>query len=532
MLLEMSATAKLRAEDGFTILEVLVAAIVLVIGLAGTLAMLDQASATTTSNKAREGGVTLQRELVESARSIPYDRLTPASLVADITATPGFAGSSTTSRGWSIVRRGITYSFTVGACTVDDPGDGIGSHDPAIFCASGAGATSAATCRLALGADGSVSGAGTASGATVGDCGIDLNRDGLVDNLTESQAGVASPAPSATPDRNPDDYKRVVTLVRWDRGSGMRYALQSTVVAYPGLSGAPKIASLTATSPPAISFPLTITDQSRTSIDFRATTARKASSLGWYVDGTPFGTATDTGGGMNWSFAWSLGTVDPSAAAPSQGERLDGPYQVSAQAFDRYGQAGPQRSVQVNLNRRIAFAPTGVVSARIENRVELTWRRSPERDIQGYEVFRTALDGSQTRICGLTRDRLCQDASPPFASGSGTYVVYAFDLAPDGTLRRGQGKQTTLSFLIPVPGAPGNLSLSRSGSSVTLSWTPSATIGVIYQVYRDGTTLADRYGQAVSGTTFTDSDASGSHTYYVAARIDSTESAKTAGVTG
>jgi len=60
------------AESGFTIVEVMVAMVILVVGLLGVATMLAKAAESTASSKAREQGVALQRELVEGARGIAY----------------------------------------------------------------------------------------------------------------------------------------------------------------------------------------------------------------------------------------------------------------------------------------------------------------------------------------------------------------------------------------------------------------------------------------------------------------------------
>src|SRR3954471_5076481 len=176
-----------RGEAGFTLVEVTVAAFVLVVGLLGTLSMLDSANLATASTQAREQGVALQRELVEAARSIPYDELVPGGVVSAIRSRPNLADEQSGVPGWQISRRGVVYTVSVGACSIDDPSDGVGAVDDATFCPSGPG-TPAATCRSLLGATGSIQGVSGAAGAglAVGNCGLDLNLDGEVDELTRS----------------------------------------------------------------------------------------------------------------------------------------------------------------------------------------------------------------------------------------------------------------------------------------------------------------------------------------------------------
>ena len=176
-----------RNEHGFTIVEVMVAMVVLLVGLAGTITLLDQANASTTTDKAREGGVALARELVEATRSQSYDQLTQGNIVPVIRTRNGFTGSAVNGNGWQISRRGITYTMAVGVCSVDDSNDGLGVRD-STFCASD-GTTTSDQCATALGTSGSISGVGTAAGTVVGDCGIDLDKDGQVDGLTLGDVG-------------------------------------------------------------------------------------------------------------------------------------------------------------------------------------------------------------------------------------------------------------------------------------------------------------------------------------------------------
>jgi len=333
----MTCRRALRSQDGFTIIEVLVAIVILVVGLLGTADILLRADRSTVSSQAREGGVALQRELVESARNIPFTQLSQASVVPTIRNMPGFTSSTVGASGWQIKRRGITYTMAIGVCAVDDPSDGTGASDPDT-CADGSGGSTPAQCKSALGTDGNISGNGSAAGTQIGDCGIDLNKDGVVDNLTKGQLGTCTSATCGTgSDSNPQDWLRVVTLVRWDRGDGNRYALQSTTDPYPGLSGAPRVTALT---PSAGAGGVVVT--TGTQIDFTATTNRKAAALSWLVGGTPWGTGTDAGGGLTWTFSWKLGTPGGAGvgASPAANEVVDGTYEVGVRAFDQFNVGG------------------------------------------------------------------------------------------------------------------------------------------------------------------------------------------------
>src|SRR4051794_11293007 len=216
------STSSVALEHGFTIVEVMVAAAVLLIGMMGVLGVLVKSDSVSWSNRAREQGVALQRELVEAARGVPYDQLVQTSIVSKLQAQSGLGDSTLGSGGWTVRRRGITYTIAVGTCSVDDPSDGNGPHESAGYCRSGTGATSATQCRSYLGTTGSIQGSGTAPSGSVavGDCGIDLDLDGAVDGLVDETGGACTNCTGA--DSNPNDYKRIIVDVRWNRGLGDR----------------------------------------------------------------------------------------------------------------------------------------------------------------------------------------------------------------------------------------------------------------------------------------------------------------------
>jgi type II secretory pathway pseudopilin PulG len=516
--------ARAQDEAGFTILETLVAMVILVVGLMGTMTLLDRANSTTASTNARQRAVALQRDLVETARGLSYNELTPASVVGLVRATPGFAGSRIGSQGWELVRGGVTYRMTVGVCSVDDPGDGIGAADPATFCANGGGTTSAARCRTLLGTAGSVAGTGAGAGGELGDCGLDRNLDGRVDGLTVSEAGGCAPGvcTGSSPDSNPDDFKRVVTLVRWSVGTGTRYALQSTTIPYPGFSGAPRVVGLV----PNPSWTVTgAVDALRAT----ASTDRKAATVTWFRTGTPMGAATNAGGAVTWSITWPLGpvgTATPGDREVAGGPRevLDGTYELSARAYDNYGAGGPAKTEVAQINRRPAYAPAGFEARRIDSEVRAAWQPSREGDVLGYELWRRT-GTTEQRVCTLSRTTSCRDTSLP-STGTYTYAVYAIDLNASGVQRRGdEAAASAIPFDNRVPSPPGNLTATRlTATSVRLSWDttardPDGTIAA-YRVYRDGTALSDAIGTSTT-TTFNDANApTGSHTYAVAA-VDS-----------
>ena len=184
----MMRSPALTDESGFTLVEVLVAATILIVGVFGSVTLVDGANRTTVSTRAREGATNLARELVEDARSIPYEDVTPALVDDRLRAKPGLDADPSSST-WTVVRRGITYTVAMDACSVDDPDDGTGPRPQGFtFCAGGAAA--------------------------------------------------------GTVDTDPEDYKRVTVDVRWTRGSGSRLVRQTGVVPNPGNAAGVGIASI------------------------------------------------------------------------------------------------------------------------------------------------------------------------------------------------------------------------------------------------------------------------------------------------
>src|SRR6476661_2871283 len=98
-------------QRGFALVEVMVAAAILVIGVLGVLAMIDAANATTGKNKLREGATNVARELIENVDDLPYSAIDPSTLVATLQAKPGLANASG-GASWVVTRRGHTYTLT------------------------------------------------------------------------------------------------------------------------------------------------------------------------------------------------------------------------------------------------------------------------------------------------------------------------------------------------------------------------------------------------------------------------------------
>jgi hypothetical protein len=374
--------------------------------------------------------------------------------------------------------------------------------------------TPTSSCSTWLGVTGSIQGtpAAATAGVDVGKCGIDLNLDGTVDNLVQASLGLCLLGictGQTNTDTNPDDYKRVVALVRWDKGAGSRFVLQSTTLPNPGSAAAPGISALTAGAIGA------------TSVPFTATAFDSPQAVSWLVDGTPTGNAT--GSGATWTFTWPIGTVNATVGgSPNNGEVVDGSYVISAKAFDDHGNSGTTRAVTMALNRRQPYAPQGVAAGRNGGTVvDLEWAPNLERDLQGYRVYRGA-----TVACALTVATACQDTSAP-ATGNVDYYVVAVDKDSGGSLREGDhsATATAVSGNSP-PTTPPSFNAVLSGGNYVLTWGASSDPNLLvdhvdfYRIYRDGTAFSNRYDRvdASQPRTYTDNHTNGlPHTYYVSA---------------
>lgn len=127
-------TRALAGDDGFTIVEVIVASVVLLVGMLGVLTMLTGSLATTAASNKRVAATNLARELVETTRGLDYGNLdaVPAQL-----QERGLGSGSP----WTIARRGVTYTVTATTCAFDDPSDGYAATTVANACNANAAGT-------------------------------------------------------------------------------------------------------------------------------------------------------------------------------------------------------------------------------------------------------------------------------------------------------------------------------------------------------------------------------------------------------
>lgn len=110
-----------------TIVEVVVAMVILLVGVLGVIPLLDAGNQVTGENLARDNATALVREQLEKARDIAYSALADPSAVATA-LSPAVSGSDpAVAAVFTTRRRGITYTTTIASCVLDDPSDGIGA---------------------------------------------------------------------------------------------------------------------------------------------------------------------------------------------------------------------------------------------------------------------------------------------------------------------------------------------------------------------------------------------------------------------
>lgn len=473
----------MRAQQGFTLIEVMVAITVLLVGVLGTVTMIDGANAVTSRTQAREGGTAVARSALEIARGIPYQDLTSAQLLAVLQTRPGLLDAQPGVPGHQIQSRGFLYTFTPVVCSMDDPKDKLGVHAgvPLEFC-------------------------------------------------PDSDAATGTPA---SVDKNPDDYRRVAVSLRWADKAGHAISVKQTgVVTNPAGGLGPTVNSVT----PKLPNSPTITAGTVATYDI--VTSSLADTVSMTANGRRIGDATRVDS-THWTFSWDLGPI----ATP---KFIDCNYVLQAQASDDKGRVGAPFALTVTLNRRQPFAPPGFEGGRNLNgsRVDVQWEAGSECDIQRYEVFRgTNPSAINTPVPACTRylgERTeCLDETAP--AGQVYYKVQAFDKSSSGTDRPGDPASLTIvEGNGGPPPMPTALQVCSGGNpdcndihgaaappgSAVLSWEPASDPDGIafYRVYRGGSTYGHRHDVLfkVEGKplVFVDTPSGGTESYYVSA-VDS-----------
>lgn len=445
----MGRVPHLRSQEGFSLIELMAAALVLVVGMLGTLTLVSGANKRIVENRAREAATNLAREVAEGARAVPYPDVTPASIAEYIMLQPGLADSSSAA-GWQVERRDMLFTITVDSCIMDETSDGIGDHTATVgtFCAN-------------------------------------------------SPSGATTPA-----DLNPDDYKRVSIDVTRVGSPNPAVVKQTAVVNNPGSAFAPSVRSLTAsgyTTP----YRVISTPTAGQTMTFNALVTPRAAYVPWTVDNVTQGNASGPSID-NWTFQWPIGPTVPDGvyligAKGFNAQDQTGSSKSVSVTLNRYP---PKAPVTFAAGRNGAFGTEFEWSGSTDR--DVTGYRV-------YRMLGASPATSDELVCATSAtdaNPLTCVASTP----SGDHRYYVVAVAPtccggigqqESTPRPTSG-QTVLVTSNIEPNPPENLTGARVNGVVTLTWdAPIAPEGgeagdsvAFYRIYRDGLAIANRFGRA------------------------------------
>jgi type II secretory pathway pseudopilin PulG len=374
-----------RSEAGFTLVELLAAILVLVIGMLGVLTMVVGANTSTKTAHARSTGTAIARELLETARGQTFSTLATSSLLSAAQAVPALA-NATANPTYTIARRGFRYQVDLNVCAIDDPKDGRGDQSGEPFC-----------------------------------------------------AGTAGPD---VEDADAVDFKRVTATLTWTQDGRERTVRQATVLGKRGADAA-MVRSLRVTSPtvPDPAAPV-ITSTSVTTTTWRIVTSSSAASVTVAVDGVDRGPATPAGNGTDWNFSlpisgWKDGSYEISARA-SDAYGATGPTATTSLVLVRSPPEAPTGLTGGYNTVLHDGAPTTVV--------ELEWLPSDERHVVGYRTYRPDMTvACEDDPQSSQRELSCVDLSPL----DGTYRVAALYFDAAGVLREGPRASFAVSESTP-----------------------------------------------------------------------------------
>jgi prepilin-type N-terminal cleavage/methylation domain-containing protein len=446
-------------QQGFTLVEVMVASVVLLVGILGTFSMVDAAQRTTRANNARTAVSGLAREILEQSRALDYEQIAPSTLVGLLRAKSGLAGQIDSQNRWLLTRKGVRMAVTASVCTFDDPMDGLSALAPA-------------------------------------------------DSCPPAAAVAGTPA-----ETNPDDFRRVSLTIAWADGGVSRSTTQTGLVANPGGGIGPRITSFPD--------PFALQVTAAVNIPFVVNTTAAASVRWTADDGISAGDAS--GGPSIWGMNWNVGTVGVGTwtvdgtytinAQPYDSRGVPGEMRVATVLLNRRVPMAPS-----SLAGGRSQYDDGVVElewAAARERDVLGYR--VYRVNASGPRTRVCPSAAGDAVSTAT---VCTDSHPP-GSPALLYQVVAVDRPtlgdPNTGTREGDASYLTVSSLGVQPSAPATVQASVVDGRVQLSWTPSVVgPALFYRIYRDGV----RLDHTVSPTpSYVDADpgATTSHRYAISA---------------
>jgi hypothetical protein len=345
--------------------EILVAMLLLLVGMLATFMLVGNANATLSQTRAREAGTNLARELLEDSRDTTYSKIGTASwFTSTLQNISGGSGTvnSAGSNGLSttVTRRGVSYAVTLTWCSIDDGGDGYGSHSSTITWCS--------------------------------------------DSASNGSA-----------DPQPEDFKRVTSSINWSfSGKAQPTLTQTATFAATGAVAGPTTTNLVITSPSGLNAaaPVITTNPTGGIVTFQGTSVG-AADMKFFVDSTEVLGSTTNNGNGTWNFDWNITSVPDgvytitAVAVDALGNR--GPPRALQVKLARAA-PDPAQNVTGGYNYVYSSGTKTLV-------VELTWDASTSGLVTGYSV----LKGSTT-VCSQTTSVACMDLSPA-SSGSTSYTI-------------------------------------------------------------------------------------------------------------
>ena len=459
----MPVLTRLRSERGFTLIEVMVTMLILVVGIAGTLALIDGANARTVMTKQREAGNALSREVIEASRSVPYRQLTPTGAETSVQAIPGLADTTPSTTAWTVERRKTVYTITMTVCSVDDNQDGFGDITGGSYCGGGGG----------------------------------------------------------TADLNPDDFKRVTVNVAWSSHGVAKSIKQAGIVNNEASSAGPAVEIVSQTPSE------TEIKSHVSKVRFVVQADSDAVAIRFAVDGVLTGTSASTSATFDWdidsggthvpdgTYVVSVTALDKEGVpGPARSRTIRLNRDVPTAVQDVFGGWNPRIGfsdahdiVEMQWSRNIEPDVTGY---RVYRKIGTSWSIVPGCD---YATVPTQTE--------------CRDMNPPSGATIDYYVVALDEDPFGGSPREGAPSATLTAVRANTqPNQAPSLTATLDGEDVVLTWpdapavTPpySGSDVSFYRVYRDGTLIGKRVARTgqESLTTYRDvGAASGNHTYYV-----------------
>jgi prepilin-type N-terminal cleavage/methylation domain-containing protein len=457
------SAAASRDQSGFTLIEVMVASFMLLVGILAVIGLLNAANGATNRTRAHDTATNLARELIEGARSVPYEKVSSPGVIAELQRLPSL--EDTDGGAYTLRRDSTTYTLDISVCVMDDPKDGGGPRP---------------------------------AGASATFC--------------------ANSVAAGTADKNPEDYKRVTVTTQWTEGTRTRRVSQTGIINNPGSASGPAIRSLV---PRGFASPYTVlTDLDTVTIDL--TTSSKPATLAWMLDGSRQpGAVTPNGAtGLVWQFDWPIKTLDDGAyvigAEAYDVYGVSGPGRQETVVLNRFGPRAPKEvtggrtkfgTVEVEWTANSERDIIGYQVFRVGSSTPVCPIASQELKTFCTDYSPPATGPLEYYVRAYDRDA----SGNPRASAESPHLTVVDTNTPPNkvtnlTLSKLANGDTKLTWQRPSPEDP------DAGDAISF-----------FRIYRDGFTLSDRYDRyfdySGSGSvSWTDTDTDGSlHTYWVTA---------------